>query len=80
LVKNLAFEATKRDLKEIFQPYGQLKSIRIPKKFDNSGRGFAFVELLTKQEAQNAMEALKHSHLYGRRLILEYSIEEDIQL
>ncbi len=42
--KNLAFEANKRDIKEIFKFYGDVKSVRIPKKMDGSNRGFAFVE------------------------------------
>ncbi|GAY42271.1 hypothetical protein CUMW_065530, partial [Citrus unshiu] len=33
-------------------------------------RDFAFVEYVTKQEAQNALEALSNTHLYGRHLII----------
>ena len=58
LVKNLAFEATKKDLRELFGAFGQLKVVRIPRKFDGSHRGFGFVEFLTHQEAVNAMAAL----------------------
>jgi multiple RNA-binding domain-containing protein 1 len=47
--------------------------VRIPKKFDQKSRGFAFVEFLTQQEARNAFEALQGSHLYGRRLVIEYA-------
>lgn len=58
LVRNLAFESTKRDLRELFSSFGQLKSVRIPRKFDGSNRGFGFVEFLTHEEAAAAMEAL----------------------
>lgn len=34
-----------------------------------SHRGFAFVEFVTKQEAQNALQALSSTHLYGRHLV-----------
>lgn len=34
-----------------------------------SHRGFAFVEYVTKQEAQNALKALSSTHLYGRHLV-----------
>ena len=47
----------------------QLKSLRLPKKFDGSHRGFAFVEFTTKQEAQAAVDALASTHLYGRHLV-----------
>ena len=43
LVKNLAFQATKNELKELFGEYGSLKKIRVPKKMDGQHRGFAFV-------------------------------------
>ena len=37
------------------------------------------MEFLTKQEAKNAMESVKHTHLYGRHLVLEWA-EEDANL
>lgn len=45
-----------RDIQGMFNPFGHLKSCRLPKKFDGSHRGFAFVEFVTKQEARNALE------------------------
>ncbi|ORX98262.1 RNA-binding domain-containing protein [Basidiobolus meristosporus CBS 931.73] len=76
LVKNIAFEATKKDLQQLFSNYGQLKSVRLPKKFSGGHRGFAFVEFLTKQEAKNVMNNLASTHLYGRHLVIEYAEEE----
>ncbi|GAV64366.1 RRM_1 domain-containing protein [Cephalotus follicularis] len=74
LVKNVAFEATEKDLRQLFSPFGQIKSLRLPMKFGNH-RGFAFVEYVTKQEAQNALQALSSTHLYGRHLVLERAKE-----
>ncbi|CAG8577126.1 1353_t:CDS:10 [Ambispora leptoticha] len=73
IVKNLAFESTKKDLRELFSAYGQIKSLRVPKKFDGTSRGFAFIEFLTKRDAQNVMENLSATHLLGRHLVLEYA-------
>jgi multiple RNA-binding domain-containing protein 1 len=43
-----------------------------------SHRGFAFVEFASKAEAKGAFEALCQStHLYGRRLVLEWAAEEE---
>ena len=43
-----------------------------------SHRGFAFVEFLSKEEAKKAFESLCHStHVYGRRLVLEWAAEEE---
>ena len=57
--------------------FGALKSCRLPKKFDGNHRGFAFVELSTKREASAALEALRGTHLYGRRLTIERAAEDD---
>ncbi|KAG9287468.1 hypothetical protein G9A89_023840 [Geosiphon pyriformis] len=76
IVKNLAFESTKKDLKELFGAFAQIKSLRVPKKFDGTSRGFAFIEFLTKRDAQNVMEHLSATHLLGRHLVLEYAEQE----
>ncbi|KAK6150250.1 hypothetical protein DH2020_017775 [Rehmannia glutinosa] len=74
IVRNVAFEATEKDLRQLFSPFGQIKSLRLPMRFGNH-RGFAFVEYVTKQEARNALEALSNTHLYGRHLVLERAKE-----
>jgi multiple RNA-binding domain-containing protein 1 len=73
LVRNLAFEATAKDVRGLMNPFGHVKTCRLPKKFDGSTRGFAFVEFATKGEAQNAVRSVHHTHLYGRRLLVEYA-------
>ncbi|XP_020103411.1 multiple RNA-binding domain-containing protein 1-like [Ananas comosus] len=74
IVRNVAFEATEKDLRQLFSPFGQIKSLRLPMKF-RSHRGFAFVEYVTKHEAQNALQALANTHLYGRHLVIERAKE-----
>ncbi len=78
IIKNLPFEATKKDLRTLFGSYGQLRSLRIPKKFDHSTRGFAFADFITAREAENALEALKDTHLLGRRLVLEFAAADPL--
>lgn len=73
IIKNLPFETTKKDVRALFSPYGQLRSVRVPKKFDSSARGFAFADFATPREAENAMDALSNTHLLGRKLVLEYA-------
>ncbi|MQL68238.1 hypothetical protein Taro_000529 [Colocasia esculenta] len=74
IVRNVAFEATEKDLKQLFSSFGQIRRIRLPKRIDNH-RGFAFVEYATKQETENAMQALSNTHLYGRHLVIERAKE-----
>lgn len=80
IVKNLPFEATESDLRELFSAFTEIKAVRVPKKVNNFGahrennhRGFGFVEFLTEQEAASALKALTSTHLYGRHLVLQYA-------
>lgn len=78
IIKNLPFEASRKDILELFGSFGQLKSVRVPRKFDKSARGFAFVEFMLLKEAENAMNQLEGVHLLGRRLVMQYA-ERDSQ-
>ncbi|XP_071946345.1 probable RNA-binding protein 19 isoform X2 [Antedon mediterranea] len=80
LIRNIPFEASRNEIKELFRTFGEIKAIRIPKKMSGTGghRGFGFVDFLTKNDAKRAFEALCHSsHLYGRRLVLEWAEADD---
>jgi multiple RNA-binding domain-containing protein 1 len=59
---------------------GQLKSVRLPKKFNSRTRGFAFLEFTTRQEAESAFAALQHTHLLGRHLVLEWANDSEPDL
>ena len=76
IIRNIPFEATKKDIQSLFTSFGQVKSVRLPTKFDGSHRGFGFVEFTTRQEAESAFESLGATHLYGRHLVLEWAQEE----
>ncbi|XP_037367008.1 probable RNA-binding protein 19 [Talpa occidentalis] len=79
LVRNIPFQANSREIRELFSTFGELKTVRLPKKMAGTGahRGFGFVDFLTKQDAKRAFNALCHStHLYGRRLVLEWADSE----
>ena len=82
IVKNLPFEATEQDLRDLFAAFTEIKAVRVPRKLHqfgtaahrtNNHRGFGFVEFLTSQEAANALKALSATHLYGRHLVLQYA-------
>lgn len=78
IIKNLPFEISKKDIRALFSAYGQLRSVRLPKKFDSSTRGFAFADFVTAREAESAMAALKNTHLLGRRLVLEFAAADTL--
>ncbi|KAK3954040.1 hypothetical protein QBC32DRAFT_102302 [Pseudoneurospora amorphoporcata] len=78
VIKNLPFEVTKNEVRTLFSTYGKLVALRIPKKFNQSSRGFAFAEFSTAKEALNAFTSLKDTHVLGRRLVIDFAQAEDI--
>lgn len=78
ILKNLPFEASKKDVRNLLGTYGQLRTVRLPKNAQNRSKGYAFCEFVTSREAENAMSSLKDTHLLGRKMVLEYAEAEDI--
>merc|ERR1712014_127392 len=80
LVRNIPFQATKEEVTAIFTTFGELSAVRLPRKMAGTGdhRGFAFIEFSNLSDAKSAFSSLVHStHLYGRRLILEWAQGEE---
>lgn len=78
VIKNLPFEASKKDVRALFSAYGKLIALRLPKKFNHTSRGFAFAEFSTAKEALNALTALKDTHLLGRRLVIDFADADEV--
>jgi len=68
-VGNLLREVTEDDLRKAFEAFGQVTSASIIKdKFSGESRGFGFVEMPAKAEAQSAISGLNGKELKGRIL------------
>ncbi len=68
-VGNLSREVTEEDLQQAFEGFGQVASVKIIKdKFSGESRGFGFVEMPAKAEADSAINGLNGKELKGRRL------------
>ena len=68
-VGNLSFEATEDDLRQAFAAFGQVASVSIIEdKFSGKSRGFGFVEMPNKAEADKALEGLNGKDIKGRAL------------
>ncbi|KAM3716826.1 putative RNA-binding protein [Dirofilaria immitis] len=77
LIRNIPFQATRKEVKQLFATFGEIRSFRMPRKIGvsaESHRGFGFVDFLSRADARRAFNALVHStHFYGRRLVLEWA-------
>jgi cold-inducible RNA-binding protein len=68
-VGNLSFTTSESDLKEAFAAFGEVSSCNIIKdKFSGESRGFGFVEMPNKDEADKAISMLNGKDLKGRAL------------
>jgi len=68
-VGNLNFQTTADDLRAAFSPYGTIDSVNVITDRDTGQpRGFAFVEMANKSEAEQAISALNGTELNGRAL------------
>jgi len=68
-VGNLSRDVTEEDLRQAFQSFGQVTSVSIIKdKFSGESRGFGFLEMPSKTEAQKAIVDLNGKELKGRTL------------
>ena len=68
-VGNLSYEATEEDLRHAFEDFGQVESVKIiTDKYSGQSKGFGFVEMPDKAEAQSAIEGLNGKELKGRML------------
>jgi RNA recognition motif-containing protein len=70
-VGNLSFDTTTQDLETMFAESGTVESTNIIEDRDTGrSRGFAFVEMSSKEEAQNAISSLNGKEVDGRELIV----------
>jgi len=70
-VGNLSFDATESDLFELFNGVGQVQNAEVVTyKHNQRSKGFAFVQMLTVEEAQRAVAELHDKDFLGRKLLV----------
>ncbi len=70
-VGNLAYDVNERGLTKVFARYGDVGSIRIIKNnATGKSKGYGFVEMYDRKEAQSAIKELHGSDLKGRDLVI----------
>ena len=68
-VGGLPYSATESELSDLFAQHGTVESVNlITDRFTGQSRGFGFVEMATKEEAEAAINALNSTELGGRTL------------
>ncbi|MFP4056490.1 MAG: RNA recognition motif domain-containing protein [Candidatus Brocadiia bacterium] len=68
-VGNLPYSVTDDQLRELFEPYGEVRSAKvIMDRVSGRSRGFGFVEMFNDNEASAAIEGLNGNDMEGRSL------------
>ena len=68
-VGNLSYDMTEAQLRKEFERYGSVKSARIiENRFNHKSKGFGFVEMPNRPEAEAAVKGLHDKDLMGRKL------------
>ena len=68
-VGNLSYSVTNEALSEKFASYGTVESAKIVTDRDtNRSKGFGFVEMSSKEEANEVIEALNGAEVGGRQM------------
>ncbi|MFZ5981601.1 MAG: RNA recognition motif domain-containing protein [Candidatus Zixiibacteriota bacterium] len=65
-VGNLNYAVTNEELSELFNNYGEVKSVNIIE-----GKGFGFIEMGTADDAEKAKEALNGTDFKGRTMRID---------
>ena len=70
-VGNLAYDVTEDELTAEFGVYGKVESVAVPAdNFSGKPRGFAFVEMNSKSEAEAAITGLNGKTLKDRTIVV----------
>ena len=68
-VGNLPYSITDDELGELFSPFGEISSAKvIMDRESGRSKGFGFVEMLEKADAEEAIKALDGSSVSGRNI------------
>lgn len=68
-VGNLDFNTTEDELRQLFEPYGQVDRVSIlTDRETGRSRGFGFVEMASNEDGEKAISALNGSQMGGRTL------------
>lgn len=70
-IGNLSRQAKDEDLQTAFKAFGQVDSVAIIRdKFSGESRGFAFIEMANKAEAEAAIKEMNGKELLGSALVV----------
>jgi len=66
-IGNLSYDTAEQDIRQAFEGHGEVTSVSIiSDNHTGTSKGFGFIEMPTKQEAEAAIQALDGTEMHGR--------------
>lgn len=76
-VGSLPFTIKENELKEFFEEYGEVSSVKIiTDKFSGRSKGFGFIEMPDDESAQKAINELNGAEVSGRKIVVNKAEEK----
>ena len=77
-VGNLQYGVTEDELKELFEEFGEVMSVKIiTDKYSGRSKGYGFVEMSNNNEAKKAIENLNEKEVRGRNIRVNQARERE---
>lgn len=78
-VSGLSPSTTEEEIREVFSKYGTIARINVPRSINGKGRGFAFVDFETKDQAEKAASELNKTKFFNQILQVEISKPSNVK-
>ncbi|KAI0611429.1 RNA-binding protein RRM domain [Pyrenophora tritici-repentis] len=78
IIRNLPWTIkTQEDLQKLFRSYGKVNFVNLPKKPNGELRGFGFVSLRGKKNAERAIQELNGKEIDERPIAVDWAVDRD---
>ncbi|MBR2354869.1 MAG: RNA-binding protein [Kiritimatiellae bacterium] len=68
-VGNLSYDMTEDQLRAEFEAFGKVNSVRlVMNRFNGKSKGFGFIQMPNRDEAERACAAINDKEIMGRRV------------
>ncbi|KAM0444278.1 hypothetical protein ACHAO4_010320 [Trichoderma viride] len=78
-VSGLSPSTTEEEIREVFSKYGTIARINAPQSINGKGRGFAFIDFETKDQAEKAASELNKAKFFNQILQVEISKPSNVK-
>lgn len=70
-VGNLSYDLSESEIRKQFKEYGKVVSVRLIKnKFNGKSKGYGFIEMNNRNDAELAIRKMNNKDILGRRIIV----------